>query len=71
MFLVFSTDTRKERGDLMVNIDKNPDLVEQPLMSTGTTEPGFERNTKNAKLASKPKIGETIIGEDGITGRMR
>ncbi|WP_404328169.1 hypothetical protein [Mesobacillus maritimus] len=45
--------------------------VEQPLMSTATTEAGFEKNTKKEKLAAKPKIGETIIGDDGITGRIR
>lgn len=50
---------------------KAPDLVEQPLMSTGTTEAGFEKDTKKSKLASKPKIGETIVGDDGITGRIR
>jgi hypothetical protein len=40
-----------------------PELLKQPLMSTGTTEAGFERNTKKSKSASKPKIGETIVGD--------
>jgi hypothetical protein len=40
-------------------------------MSTGTTEAGFEKDTRKSKLASKPKIGETIVGDDGITGRIR
>jgi hypothetical protein len=51
--------------------EKAPDLVEQPFMSTGTTEAGFEMDTKKSKLASKPKIGKTIVGDDGITGRIR
>jgi hypothetical protein len=55
----------------MPNNEKSDDLVEQPLMSKGTTEAGFEKDTKKSKLASKPKIGETIIGDDGITGRIR
>ena len=50
---------------------KTKDPLDQPLMSTGTTEPGFKIDTKNAKLASKPKIGETIVGDDGINGRIR
>ncbi len=55
----------------MPNNQKWKDPLEQPLMSTGTTEPGFKKDTKNAKLASKPKIGETIVGNRGINGRMR
>jgi hypothetical protein len=55
----------------MSKSEKSPDLVEQPLMSTGTTEAGFEKDTKKSKLASRPKIGETILGDDGITGRIR
>jgi hypothetical protein len=51
--------------------EDSADLVEQPLMSTGNTEAGFDKDTKKRKLASKPKIGETIIGDDGITGRIR
>jgi hypothetical protein len=49
--------------------EKPPYFVEQPLAISA--EPGFEKQTKNSKLASKPKIGETIVGDDGITGRMR
>jgi hypothetical protein len=51
--------------------EKALDPLDQPLMSTGTTEPGFKKDTKKSKLASKPKIGETIVGDDGITGRIR
>ena len=54
----------------MAKSKKTSDLIEQPLMSTGTTEPGFDRETKKDKLESKPKIGETIIGDDGITGKI-
>jgi hypothetical protein len=50
---------------------KTSGSVEQPLMSTATTEAGFDRNTKKAKQAAQPKIGETIMGDDGITGRIR
>ncbi|HYK74006.1 MAG TPA: hypothetical protein VEV44_12920 [Pseudoneobacillus sp.] len=42
--------------------------VEQPLMSTGTTEPGFEWEKDNKKATSEPKIGETLIEEAGILG---
>lgn len=51
------------------NTEKTLDItgVEQPLMSTGTTEPGFDWNKGKTKLAAKPKIGETLIGEDGMT----
>ena len=51
--------------------EKSDYFVEQPFMSTDTKETGFEKDTKKSKLASKPKIGETIIGDDGITGRIR
>ncbi|MFC3885858.1 hypothetical protein ACFOU2_21230 [Bacillus songklensis] len=37
--------------------------VEQPLMTTGTTEPGFDWDTGGDKSAAKPKIGETLMGE--------
>ncbi|WHY89206.1 hypothetical protein QNK12_15965 [Neobacillus cucumis] len=47
----------------MANNDKVPDLIQQPLMSTGTTEPGFDRNTNKFKQETKPKIGETIVGD--------
>jgi hypothetical protein len=50
---------------------KTSGTVEQPFMSTATTEAGFDRNTKKAKRAAQPKIGETIMGDDGITGRIR
>jgi hypothetical protein len=64
IFVVFSTNNMKvRRGDRMPKNEKAPDLVEQPLMSTGTTEAGFEKDTKKSKLVSKPKIGETIVGE--------
>lgn len=49
--------------------EKIPDLVEQPLMSTGTTQAGFEKDTKKSKVVSKPKIGEIIVGDYGITGK--
>jgi hypothetical protein len=55
----------------MPNNEKSADLVEQPFLSKNTIETGFEKDTKKSKLASKPKIGETIIGDDGITGRIR
>ena len=51
--------------------EKSDYFVEQPLMSKNTTDTGFEKDTKKSKLASKPKIGETIMGDDGITGRIR
>lgn len=53
----------------MAKDEKAPYFVEQPFAVSA--EPGFEKQTKNSKLASKPKIGETIVGDDGITGRMR
>jgi len=43
--------------------EKAPDLVEQPLMSTGTTAAGFERDTEKSKRADNPKIGDTLVGE--------
>lgn len=55
----------------MANNEKVTDVVEQPSMAKSSTDLGVEKQTKNAKLASKPKIGETIIGDDGITGRIR
>lgn len=58
-------------GKAVTNNDEKTGTVEQPLMSTATTEAGYDRTTKKAKLAAKPKIGETIIGDDGITGRIR
>jgi len=51
---------------------KTSGTVEQPFMSTATSEAGFNKNKKNdAKHTGKPKIGETIMGDDGITGRIR
>ncbi|MED1467548.1 hypothetical protein [Bacillus salipaludis] len=47
----------------MANNDKVQDLIQQPLMSTGTMEPGFERDSNKSKQETKPKIGETIVGE--------
>lgn len=46
--------------------EKAPELVEQPLMSTGTGEPGFQWDAKKPSPESKPKIGGTIIGDDGL-----
>ncbi|MET3699671.1 hypothetical protein SAMN05877753_112144 [Bacillus oleivorans] len=40
------------------------DVVRQPLMSTGTTEPGFKTDTVHSKPVSVPKIGETVIGDE-------
>lgn len=47
----------------MTKHDKDQELVQQPLMSTGTTEPGFERETNKSKQLTKPKIGEAIVGD--------
>jgi hypothetical protein len=61
-----------ERVNSMSNNDqKTSGTVEQPLMSTATTEAGFDRNNKKKRHAVEPKIGETIMGDDGITGRIR
>ena len=51
------------------NMEETSDTtgVAQPLMSTGTTEPGFNWDTGKTKRAAKPKIGETLIGEDDMT----
>jgi hypothetical protein len=55
--------------------NQNPKDVEQPLMSTGTSEPGFDSENKGYqpmdRPASRPKIGDTLLGDDGITGRVR
>ncbi|MCH6269205.1 hypothetical protein [Neobacillus citreus] len=37
--------------------------IEQPLMSTGTTEAGFDWKTDKPDEAAKPKIGNQSIGE--------
>jgi len=55
----------------MENNKEALDVVDQPSMAKSSTDLGMEKETKNAKLASKPKIGETIVGDDGIKGRMR
>ncbi|MDF2791573.1 MAG: hypothetical protein K0S80_4675 [Neobacillus sp.] len=51
--------------------NKSYDFVGEPLISTGDTEAEFKHDTKESKLAGKPKIGEKIIGDDGIEGRIR
>ncbi|PLT35132.1 hypothetical protein [Bacillus sp. V5-8f] len=45
--------------------------VQQPLKATGTNDTGFDWATDGAKLVDKPKKGDTLMGEDGITGRIR
>lgn len=50
---------------------KNADHVEPSIMSTDAHEPRNEKDTKNAKLASKPKVEGGILGDDGINGRIR
>ncbi|WP_154663508.1 hypothetical protein [Neobacillus dielmonensis] len=48
----------------MVKNENQQDLLVQPLMSTGTTEAGFDAQDHNSQTqASKPKIGEVIVGE--------
>jgi hypothetical protein len=60
-----------ERGDRMPKNEKAPDLVEQPFVSTGTTEAEFEMDTKESKPANKPKVGNTSVGDDGISDQIR
>jgi hypothetical protein len=60
-----------ERRDDMAQNRKNADLVEPSIMSTDAHEPRNEKDTKNAKLASKPKVEGGILGDNGITGRIR
>jgi hypothetical protein len=60
-----------ERRDYMAQNRKNADHVEPSIMSTDAHEPRNEKDTKNAKLASKPKVEGGILGDDGITGRIR
>ena len=55
----------------MTENQKSYDFVDEPLISTGSTEAKLKDETKQSKLASKPKIGETIIGDDGIEGKIR
>ena len=50
---------------------KNADLVEPSLMSTDAHEPRNEKDAKNEKLASNPNVEDVILGDDGITGRIR
>jgi hypothetical protein len=38
--------------------------MEQPLMSTGTVEEGFDWNTNQEKRHAEPKIGNTTVGEE-------
>ncbi|WP_243357428.1 hypothetical protein [Bacillus litorisediminis] len=40
------------------------DLVRQPLMSTATNAPGYEKEPAQSKPANVPKIGDTIIGDE-------
>lgn len=47
--------------------EQAPELLEQPLMSTGTTQPGFKKETKKTKQTTIPKIGDTIVGENEST----
>ena len=50
---------------------KNADLVEPSIMSTDAhEEPQNQKDTKNVKLASKPKVEGGILGDNGITGRI-
>jgi vacuolar-type H+-ATPase subunit F/Vma7 len=62
---------RLERRDRMEKNEELPYFVEEPALSTGNTKAELEEQTKNSELVSKPKIGETIIGDDGITGQIR
>ncbi|WP_227936412.1 hypothetical protein [Alkalihalobacillus deserti] len=55
----------------MLKNEKAPDPVEQSFMSTGSTVDEIEKDARKSKLASKPKVSETILGDDGITGRIR
>lgn len=51
--------------------EKAPDSIEQSYMSTGSAVDEIEKDTRKTKLAGKPKVGETLLGDDGITGRIR
>ncbi|GAA0328875.1 hypothetical protein GCM10008967_19240 [Bacillus carboniphilus] len=48
----------------MYQRQENQDDVRQPLMSTGTTEAGFKKGTEKSKQTTKPKIGNTVVGDD-------
>ncbi|PFN77019.1 hypothetical protein FB550_109201 [Neobacillus bataviensis] len=39
------------------------DGVNQPLMSTGTTEPSFDWVPNETNSTTEPKIGNTVVGE--------
>ncbi|WP_156324380.1 hypothetical protein [Bacillus sp. FJAT-27251] len=54
----------------MTKKDLTSDTV-QPLMSTGTAEPGFKKENKENRLTDIPRIGQGIMGDDGITGKIR
>ncbi|WP_223596578.1 hypothetical protein [Neobacillus bataviensis] len=43
----------------------DPSGMEQPLLSTGSTEAGFNWNSDDKEQAQKPRIGNTVVGEDG------
>ncbi|WP_335384673.1 hypothetical protein [Neobacillus drentensis] len=56
-------------GIEMPNIKKTentsiPSGMEQPLMSTGTTEAAFDWNPDEDKPVKKPMIGNTVVIED-------
>ncbi|WP_156183124.1 hypothetical protein [Mesobacillus campisalis] len=46
-------------------------ITKQPLMSTGTTEQGFKKENKEKRITDIPRIGQGIVGDDGITGTIR
>ncbi|MBM7691422.1 hypothetical protein JOC77_000827 [Peribacillus deserti] len=52
-------DTNRKKG----NHDPGTEGVEQPLMTTAGTDPGFDWDTDGNKLGAKPKIGGTAAGE--------
>ncbi|MEH7336046.1 hypothetical protein V7161_25805 [Neobacillus drentensis] len=43
----------------------DPSSMEQPLLSTGSTEAGFNWNSDDNEQAKKPRIGNTVVGEEG------
>jgi hypothetical protein len=55
----------------MTENDKVPDSAKQSFMTTGSAVNEIEKDTRKSKLAGKPKVGGNIIGDDGITGRIR
>ncbi|MDQ0201096.1 hypothetical protein [Neobacillus ginsengisoli] len=44
--------------------NSDPSGMEQPLMTTGTTEAGFDWNSDKEKRVKKPMIGNTMVGEE-------